>query len=212
MVEYSDNYKYAYVDNYKFTKDEKTGYFLSSKKIGTSRKRLHVYMWEKFNGEIPKGNHVHHKDENKNNNEIDNLELLDKCLHSKLHGKDIRSDKERMAKTTKALLEFAIPKASEWHKSEEGREWHKKHYLDTKDKLHKEKIFKCKMCGIEYKSIRSGFCSNKCKSAYRRKIGIDNKTRICSVCGKEFICNKYSKVKTCSNKCRGVLRCQNMQK
>lgn len=212
MVEYSDNYKYAYVDNYKFTRDEKTGYFLSSKNIGTSRKRLHIYIWESINGDIPKGYHVHHKDENKLNNEIDNLELLDKCVHSKLHGKEIRNNEERMAKTTKALLECAIPKACEWHKSKEGVEWHKKHYKRTKDKLHRKNTFKCKMCGKEFESIREGFCSNKCKSAYRRKIGVDDVSRICVVCGKEFKCNKYSKAKTCSNKCRGISRCRNTQK
>ena len=44
-IKYKDGY--AYVDGYKFRKDTKTGYYLSTKKIGVSRLRLHVYVWKK---------------------------------------------------------------------------------------------------------------------------------------------------------------------
>ena len=44
-ITYKDGY--AYVDGYKFRKDSKTGYYLSSKKIDGRRPRLHVYVWEK---------------------------------------------------------------------------------------------------------------------------------------------------------------------
>jgi hypothetical protein len=33
-------------------------------------------MWETFVGEIPKGQEIHHKDHNKLNNSLDNLELV----------------------------------------------------------------------------------------------------------------------------------------
>jgi hypothetical protein len=48
----------------------------------------HRYVMAKHLGfEIPKGYAVHHKDRNKLNNAISNLELLTKNEHSSLHGK-----------------------------------------------------------------------------------------------------------------------------
>ena len=45
----------------------------------------HVLVWEKAHGPIPPGYQVHHKDENKLNNDLDNLELLDPLTHKRLH-------------------------------------------------------------------------------------------------------------------------------
>lgn len=39
-------------------------------------RRLHRVVWEAFNGPIPKGMQVDHKDGNKKNNRLDNLQLL----------------------------------------------------------------------------------------------------------------------------------------
>jgi hypothetical protein len=38
--------------------------------------RLHRWMWETFVGEIPKGQEIHHKDHNKLNNSLINLECV----------------------------------------------------------------------------------------------------------------------------------------
>lgn len=45
----------------------------------------HCVVWEKHYGEIPKGMQVHHKDGNKQNNNIDNLILVDTMTHKRLH-------------------------------------------------------------------------------------------------------------------------------
>lgn len=37
---------------------------------------LHIALWEHFNGKIPDGYEINHKDENKFNNSLSNLELL----------------------------------------------------------------------------------------------------------------------------------------
>nr|DAU19315.1 MAG TPA: putative ATP-dependent RNA helicase [Caudoviricetes sp.] len=37
-------------------------------------------------------------------------------------------------------------------------------------------------------------------------MGYDNETRKCIICGKEYVCNKYSKSRTCSKECSGKLR------
>ena len=45
---------------------------------------LHRDVWEFHNGKIPAGHHIHHKDEDKSNNSIDNLECIDGGKHSRL--------------------------------------------------------------------------------------------------------------------------------
>ncbi|HJA89550.1 MAG TPA: HNH endonuclease [Candidatus Jeotgalibaca merdavium] len=203
-VEYKDGY--AYADNYKFRKDTNTGYYLSTRKIGVSRLRLHVYVWEKHNGDIPKGYEIHHKDENKNNNEIENLACLSKKEHLRWHGEHI-SD-ELKDKWIANLNDNARPKASEWHRSPEGRKWHREHAKKT---LTKENLVyvekKCELCGKTYETARewSKYCSPNCVTKARKKSGVDNEERKCAVCGSSFIRNKYSKTKTCSKKCAGKL-------
>lgn len=202
-IQYVDDGDVAIFDNLSFRKDKRTGYFLNAK----THKRLHVYVWEYFNGSIPNGYHIHHKDFNKNNNELENLELLSASKHSKLHSNSW--SKERYEQQKKILKEKAIPKAAEWHKSECGHKWHKEHYEQTKNKLYKKDNFVCLNCGNTFAAVVSGqnkFCSNKCKSAYRRKSGVDDEKRICEVCGAEFTTNKYSKAKTCSRRCSNKMR------
>ena len=80
---------------------------------------------------------------------------------------------------------------------------------DTETAAAKPKKFICQNCGKEFEALPFGnhnFCSNSCKSAYRRKNGIDNEIRICEICGKEFEINKYSKTRFCSKKCVGINR------
>lgn len=59
-----------------------TGYYA---KTDGNRTLLHRDMWKFFKGEIPTGFDVHHKDEDKTNNEISNFECLPKPEHTKLH-------------------------------------------------------------------------------------------------------------------------------
>lgn len=178
-----------------FVRDDKTGYYLNAK----THKRLHRYVWEKHNGEIPKGYEIHHMDKNKANNNISNLQMLSQSEHMKLHG-SLQTDEEKQRKRDN-LTHNVRPKASMWHGSEKGIEWHKKHYEEMKNRLHERKEFKCKQCGKSFISIRSGFCCNACKSAYRRKMGYDNIIRECAYCGKPFETNKYTTIKYCSRTC-----------
>lgn len=46
---------------------------------------LHRYIWEKYNGVIPHGYVIHHKDENKLNWNIENLELMSAKDHGAYH-------------------------------------------------------------------------------------------------------------------------------
>ena len=46
---------------------------------------VHRLVYKTFVGEIPPGYHIHHKDHNKQNNALDNLELIDPVEHQRLH-------------------------------------------------------------------------------------------------------------------------------
>lgn len=190
--------KNLYFDGKRFTRDERTGYYLcSTLSTDGKRKRMHVYVWEYYNGPIPVGYHVHHINGDKSDNDISNLELLSEFEHLSLHGKE--KFEKNYQRVINNLRENAAPKAKEWHASKEGHEWHIKHYNSTKDKLHAERNFICTYCGKEFTStqIRSQYCSNNCKSAARRKSGVDNILKICIDCGEEYIANKYQKTKYC---------------
>lgn len=199
--------KYKWFDGYKFTRDDNTGYYLNS----TIRKRLHRYVWEYHNGEIPEDCEIHHIDSDKSNNDIDNLKLIKQSKHRKLHGK------KRYKNDEEWFEEFhnkGIEKAKDWHKSEEGSKWHKKQYKKSLGNR-KQKEFICKQCGKKFKTIDNGhnkFCSNKCKSAWRRKTGKDDIKRTCIICGNNFTANKYSDTKTCSGSCASKLAYQNRMK
>lgn len=188
----------------KFYKDHKTGYWISTQ---VPKIRAHRWVWNNIHGKIPVGYHVHHKDENKSNNSIENLELIEGHRHLSIHS----SRPENIERMRKIADENRhLTKA--WHGSEEGLAWHKAHGI--LGWINREPInIICKVCGKESKTktFHQEFCSNACKSAFRRKEGIDDEKRTCCICKKEFIANKYSKGKTCSRICRGALKKCNAQ-
>lgn len=98
-------------------------------------KRLHREVWKFYNGQIPKGYHVHHKDENTWNNDISNLELVEMHAHLRHHAEEQSRDNELLAWRRENIAK-ASQLAVEWHKSEEGRKWH--------SKKSKRAICKCK--------------------------------------------------------------------
>jgi hypothetical protein len=46
---------------------------------------LHHYIWKQKNGDIPRGYHIHHIDNNRANNDLNNLMLLTAEDHQRLH-------------------------------------------------------------------------------------------------------------------------------
>lgn len=67
---------------------DSNGYYkITTKKEGNFEKYLHRLIYEEHYGEIPKGHVVHHKNENKLDNRIENLELLTKGEHTLHHSK-----------------------------------------------------------------------------------------------------------------------------
>lgn len=46
----------------------------------------HVYVWEQHHGRsVPPGHDIHHRDHNKLNNDVSNLQLVTKLEHKRIH-------------------------------------------------------------------------------------------------------------------------------
>jgi hypothetical protein len=112
----------------KFYKDKKTGYWISTT---APRMRAHQWVWFSHHGKPPKKCHIHHKDENKSNNQIENLELVFGKQHVSHHMIKMMRDPQQKEKA-KARCDKIRPMTIAWHKSEEGRAWHKYHAIKTK--------------------------------------------------------------------------------
>lgn len=185
----------------KFYLDKDTGYWIS-----TDRPRVRAHTWvysyhhEIVDCKIPEGLHIHHKDGDKSNNDISNLDVLSAKEHIKIHMTDERRQFHR------EWIDKIRPLTKAWHASEAGREWHKAHAAKCNFGNGPSLDYHCQMCGKDYKSKlkaeeRTRFCSNACKSKWRRDSGLDDIECICQKCGTTFKSNKYEKRKFCSRKC-----------
>lgn len=47
--------------------------------------KVHIFVWERANGPKPQGYDIHHKDYDKSNYALDNLELLSHSDHQRIH-------------------------------------------------------------------------------------------------------------------------------
>lgn len=197
--------KFQYYNGVKFTRDEKTGYYLNS----TLRIRMHRYVWVCEKGDIPEGYDVHHIDHDKSNNDISNLELLTKSEHKKKHFEEMPEEKQQWFRDN--MNNKARPAAIEWHKSDAGKDWHAEHMktMIEKGQINKKQTYICEQCGKEFEVVkRKGhkFCSGACEQKYRRDNHLNDAEFVCKICGKTFISDKYGKPSCCSPHCRNVLR------
>lgn len=196
--------KFIYFNNHRFCLDERSLYYRCSQEpFAKYPKYLHRYVWELANGKIPNGMDVHHKNHDRTNNSLSNLELLKRSEHKKHHF-DFLPPEEKL-KIKKEFITKTQEKAKAWHKSQEGKDWHREQYQKNKTKLHSKIEMNCNNCKKIHLATKKGqqvsFCSNACKSAYRRKTGADNITKTCEKCGTKFVSNKYKKTIFCSKSC-----------
>jgi len=96
--------KYLIFNNIKFRQYFKTQYYNESYKVNMF---LHQYIYCYFNNldKIPKGYVIHHKDFNKINNDISNLELMTVFEHKSLHG---IGKKHALKKITQEMIDDVI--------------------------------------------------------------------------------------------------------
>lgn len=142
-------------------------YYLCGAYFQKNGVRLHRLIWQDGNkAEIPKGMHIHHKDGDRANNSLNNLQLITASEHARIHGQN-PSDKAVEARRRNAQIATEgnkrIPKKV---RSETRREaWEKQ-----KQKPPTEK--QCGYCGEVYETYVphcSKFCSNRCKAANSRR-------------------------------------------
>jgi hypothetical protein len=168
---YQRKNKYGRISNYaefngiEFVRNR--GYF-----INRTYGKLHRYIYEYENDcKIPEGYDIHHKDFNKLNNNIDNLEMLTKPEHTKLHfmGKPSQikgkpKSEEHKQKISEAFKGEKHPMYGQHHSEEarkkisEGLKKQRTHemYEDIKNKMYyKDFCTKYNVSGSFYYSIKN---------------------------------------------------------
>ncbi len=161
------------------------------------RKPCHRIIWEEDVGPIPEGHDIHHKDGNKFNNLLSNLECLSKADHMRLHAIEGREKRSACMKKNSANVHA-------WLKTEKGKK-----FLSDKAKkqfeMRPEKEFTCEVCSEVFKSKHTRhvkYCSDNCVMKARRLRKADMEERVCVMCSNPFTINKYQLTKTCSFPCR----------
>ena len=130
---------------------------------------LHRAIWEDAYGPIPEGYEIHHVDGDVFNNRVTNLQCVHAVEHQREHALE-RHAAGLMAPPT----DECRARAAEWHKSEDGRAWHREHAKQSwVDREWSARC--CNECGREYRTAwptRSKFCHLNCKmAALRRRRG-----------------------------------------
>lgn len=175
---------------------QKDGYWANNMPIHAQR-----WVWINHRGAIPEGMDIHHKDGNKGNNEIENLEMLDRSEHLKRHWQEGRFDLEKRR--------IQLTEARKWLKTPEGRKRQSEDAIQAwKERPNIE--ITCKNCGKKINAIfkRAQFCSDPCNYQFRRKQKGDRvqnprkkSVKICRFCESEFLA-AMPYAMYCSTKCR----------
>lgn len=194
--------KYIYYKGSKYRLQDSGRYYTD---LTSHRRLLHRIIWKEFNGDIPEGYCVHHKNFKWWDNRISNLELQTKSAHSSLHMTANWKNPIIKRKMLAGLPErLAI--AYKWHKTEDGIAWHKQNSKNIW-KNAKPRNFVCMRCGAKFSRVcfskTSRFCSEPCKSAFKYKSQPKLKKK-CIICGSMFSTGIYKPAKNCSRRCTTI--------
>lgn len=144
-------------------------YYLCGRYFKRKGRCLHAAVWERHYGPVPAGCELHHRDRDRSNNAIDNLECLSRAEHGRIHGPE-------SGERGKASIAKAQSAATEWHGSDEGRRWHSEHYeRHIRPVLDARVPAVCQECSGNYfvsaaRTKQGKFCSRACKArALRRR-------------------------------------------
>lgn len=141
------------------------------KYLSRGGRKLHREAWVAAFGSVPAGCHIHHRDNNAANNRLANLE----CIPAKEH-LALTFENSRTSRAAQGWFSSnARDAAAEWHKSNEGRLWHKRHAKRSKGWLKwKREEKSCPQCGKSFDALirKSGntqiYCHPNCKAAAYR--------------------------------------------
>lgn len=145
--------RYSHLKNHKYFKDSKGGL-------------LHRHVWEFYNGEIPKGFHIHHKDMDITNNSIENLDCLSPKNHCKAHSILAKMDPAKDIYETRR----------NWHKSICGALHHKEIWKNR----HRIKT-NCHQCNNEIERYKCGigrYICTVCRRANQLKLALNRQKKI----------------------------------
>src|SRR5882672_514540 len=180
-------------------------YYQSARRDGSER-LLHRRIWSDTHGPIPTGGEIHHLDHDWANNDTSNLQLRFSGEHQRTHMLVRHRDPVFRARSLTALA-VAITKAPAWHRSPEGRAWHRAH---GKASWRGRVAFRvaCTRCASEFLAhfpTRARFCSRACeqRGCYQRQ---RTDPRICLHCGQAFLANKYRANRYCGYRCSNASR------
>jgi HNH endonuclease len=165
----------------------------------------HRWVWINHHGAIPEGMDIHHKDGDKDNNEIENLEMLSRSDHLKRHWEEGRYDLEQRR--------IQLIEARKWLKTEEGRK--KQSNISKKAwETRKTTILKCQECEKEIETTQpwAKFCSNACDKRWRRREKSCMIENICAICNNPFMKDKFSPQRFCSISCGAKNSSKNRKK
>lgn len=179
---------------------------------------LHRAVWEAAYGTIPKGYHIHHINDDKHDNRIENLELLSHSEHSKHHAeahlgpyrkKAVQTSQAAMARNRATRMEIARTCA------QCGREYyssaaHPLRYCSSacveqaRSGAFAGEVRQCDQCGTEYTASQrvQRYCSRVCND---RALRARNSTLLvrdldCAQCGAAFT-SKRSNARFCTRAC-----------
>ena len=126
------------------------GYMLL--KVGGRNVYQHREVWERHNGSIPSGCYIHHRDGNRKNNELANLELVTPAAHRQMHNavalRRTLTCVDCGAETTRIIQDARPPVCLKCQsKRAEAR---------------RKEPRVCRCCGKSFVSRRGWFCSQRC--------------------------------------------------
>ena len=151
-------------------------------------------IWHYYYGEIPNGFEVHHKDFNKDNNDISNFQLLTKAEHTILHfEKRLKIFKCKVCGKEFEGVSFFN---NNCYCSDKCREIGIKNQAWRKNLI----TYTCEYCGREFKALKYHnykFCSQECINKSKERHEIKN----CAFCGKKFEARVRDKRQFCSADC-----------